>query len=91
MEYIISLYLKDIDARFGQDSESEMFKQVLDWEVFETAVEPELKNYAYTRWYKAVIGAKRQLQLLHDLTNLLFLYMISQVAHTLCCCFKHYI
>ena len=33
--------------------------------VFETASEPELKNYAYTRWRKAFIRAKCQLQLLY--------------------------
>jgi len=65
MEDIISMYLKCIDARFGQDSEKEMHKQVIDWKVFETASEPELKNYAHTRWYRAYIGAKRQLQLLY--------------------------
>ena len=65
MEDIISMYLKCIDVRFGQDSEREMHKQVIDWKVFETASEPELKNYAYTRWRKAIIRAKRQLQLLY--------------------------
>lgn len=61
----ISMYLKCLDARFGQDSEKEMHKQVIDWKVFETASEPELKNYAYTRWHKAYIRAKIQLQLLY--------------------------
>lgn len=65
MEDIISMYLKCIDVRFGQDSEREMHKQVIDWKVFETASEPELKNYAYTRWRKAIIRAKRQMQLLY--------------------------
>ena len=65
MKDIISMYLKCIDARFGQDSEKEMHKQVIDWKVFETASEPELKNYVYTRWRKAFIRAKCQLQLLY--------------------------
>lgn len=62
---IISMYLKCMDARFGQDSEKKMHKQVIDWNVFETASEPELKNYAHERWYKAFIRAKRQIQLLY--------------------------
>ena len=49
MKDIISMYLKCIDARFGQDSEKEIHKQIIDWKVFETASEPELKNYAHTR------------------------------------------
>lgn len=65
MKDIISMYLKCIDARFGQDSEKEIHKQIIDWKVFETASEPELKNYAHTRWYKVSIHAKCQLQLLY--------------------------
>ena len=31
MKDIISMYLKCIDARFGQDSEKEIHKQIIDW------------------------------------------------------------
>ena len=65
VEDIISLYLKAMNIRYGQDSEKEMFKQVVDWSVFEIASEPELKNYAYDRWHRASIRAKRQLQLFY--------------------------
>lgn len=65
MSKIILLYLEAINERYGQDSEKEIFKQIINWSVFETATEPELKNYDYNRWHKAMIGAKRQLELLN--------------------------
>lgn len=66
IQEIVSLFLKGIDTRYGQDAEKEMFKKVIDWSVFETAAEPELRYYAHDRWYKASIGAKRQLQILQS-------------------------
>lgn len=64
IEDIVLLYLQGMEARYGQDVETEVFKQVIDWLVFETAIEPELRNYAYVKWRKAYISAKRQLYLL---------------------------
>ena len=64
MENHILLYVKGIEARYGQDSEKEILKREIDWSAFESAAEPELKNYAYEKWHKAYIRAKRQLQFL---------------------------
>lgn len=64
IEDIVSLYLLGMEERFDQDVETEVYKQVIDWSVFETAIEPELWNYAYKKWRKAYISAKRQLYLL---------------------------
>ena len=61
---IVSLYLYSMEERFGQDTEKEVFKQVIDKSLFETAIEPELWNYAYDKWRKAYISAKRQLYIL---------------------------
>lgn len=64
IEDIVLLYLQGMEARYGQDVETLVFKQVIDWSVFEIAIEPELSNYAYVKWNKAYISAKRQLYLL---------------------------
>ena len=64
MEEIILLYIQGIDARYGQEAENVMFKQVVSWSVCDIAAEPELKNYGYDRWKNALIGAKCQIQLL---------------------------
>ena len=53
-----------MEERFGQDAEEEVFNQVIDKALFETAIEPELRNYAYDKWRKAYISAKRQLYIL---------------------------
>ena len=36
----------------------------MDWETFEQAAEPELKNYSYDKWHHAYMRAKWQLLLL---------------------------
>ena len=61
---IVSLYLYGMEERFGQDAEEVVFNQVIDKALFETAIEPELRNYAYDKWRKAYISAKRQLYIL---------------------------
>lgn len=44
--------------------DTEFFRRVINQSAFETAIEPELKNYQYNRWREADIKAKRQIFLL---------------------------
>ncbi|MDE7398937.1 MAG: hypothetical protein K2N06_05350 [Oscillospiraceae bacterium] len=65
----ISLYLHCIERRYGGEAEKEMLGNLLDREAFETAVEPELKNYAYSRWHNAYFRACWQLDMLRTYSN----------------------
>ena len=49
---------------YGEDAEKELLKGIIDWHVFETATEPALKNYAFSKWHKACILAQRQIYIL---------------------------
>lgn len=60
----ISLYLDGMEHLYGEQAEKEMLSCFVDWNVFETAVEPELKSYAYKRWHDAYLRAGWQLDLL---------------------------
>jgi hypothetical protein len=66
---LIELYLYGMSLLHGDAAEKEILGKVVDWNVFETATEPELKNYAYDRWRYAYIRAKRQMQLLYMYKN----------------------
>lgn len=63
---LISLYVTAMDALYGEDSEKKILGKIVDWNVFETAAEPELKNYAHDRWHAASIRAKWQVQMLRE-------------------------
>ena len=41
----IALYLNCVDALYGENAENHIFKDILDWNTFEDATEPELQNY----------------------------------------------
>lgn len=60
----ISLYLDCIEQLYGEQAENEMLKRFLDWGAFETAVEPEMKNYNHDRWRGAYLRACWQLDML---------------------------
>ena len=53
-----------IFARPEQNAENHIFKDILDWNTFEDATEPELQNYDYHRSRNAFILAQRQIQIL---------------------------
>ena len=59
------LYLEILEALYGEESETQLLKRYIDWSAFETATEPEFKNYNYDKWYKAAVKAVRQLQILY--------------------------
>ncbi len=59
------LYLELLEALYGEESETRLLRRHIDWSAFETATEPELKNYNFDRWNKAFIRAEHQLQILH--------------------------
>lgn len=59
------LYLELLEALYGEESETQLLKRYIDWSTFETATEPEFKNYNYDKWYKAAVKAVRQLQILY--------------------------
>lgn len=63
---LVSLYISAMDALYGKDSEGKIVGKIVDWDVFETAAEPELKNYAHDRWRAASVRAKWQMQILHE-------------------------
>lgn len=60
----ISMYLDVMEKLYGEQAEKEILGHIVDWDIFETAVEPELKSYAYNRWYAAYLRASWQLDIL---------------------------
>ncbi len=60
----IALCLDALEARFGPQAEQELHRRFVDWMVFETATEPALQDYAYTRWSNARLRAQWQIRLL---------------------------
>lgn len=65
IEQIGKLYLELLEALYEEESEKQLLNRYVDWSVFETATEPELKNYNFDRWNKASIRAEHQLQILY--------------------------
>lgn len=65
IEQIGKLYLDLLEALYGEESEKQLLKRYIDWSAFETATEPELKNYDFDRWNKAAVRAIHQLQILY--------------------------
>ena len=63
----IGLYLNCVDALYGENAENHIFKDILDWNTFEDATEPELQNYDYHRSRNAFILAQRQIQILEGM------------------------
>lgn len=63
----IALYLNCVDALYGENAENHIFKDILDWNTFEDATEPELQNYDYHRSRNAFILAQRQIQILEGM------------------------
>ena len=64
---MIALYLNCVDALYGENAENHIFKDILDWNTFEDATEPELQNYDYHRSRNAFILAQRQIQILEGM------------------------
>lgn len=60
----VSLYLACAEKLYGDSTEKQILGKVVDWETFERAAEPELKNYSYQKWHSAYRRAKWQLRLL---------------------------
>lgn len=60
----ITLCLDALEARFGAQVERELHKHLVNWTVFEDAVEPVLRDYDYTRWSDAHLRARWQIRLL---------------------------
>lgn len=65
IEQIGKLYINLLISLYGDESDNKLLKRYIDWIAFETATEPELKNYNYDRWYKASVRAVHQLQILY--------------------------
>lgn len=65
IERIGKLYIELLETLYGEESESKLLKRCIDWSAFETATEPELKNYNFDRWNKAFVRSEHQLQILH--------------------------
>ena len=64
IEQIGKLYLELLETLYGEESETQLLKRYIDWSEFETATEPEFKNYNYDKWNKAFVKSKHQLQIL---------------------------
>lgn len=62
----ISLYLDCMEKLYKEQTEKEILNHIVNWNVFETAVEPELKSYNYKQWHNAYIRANWQLDLLRN-------------------------
>ena len=60
----VSMYVQGMDARYGQEAEHKILGKFVEWNVFEIATEPELKNYAYDKWHKAHVRAQWQMEIL---------------------------
>lgn len=64
LENAVDLYLTSAEQLYGDDTEKQILGKLVDWETFEQAAEPELKNYSYDKWHHAYMRAKWQLLLL---------------------------
>lgn len=64
LETAVDLYLTSAEQLYGDDTEKQILGKLVDWETFEQAAEPELKNYSYDKWHHAYMRAKWQLLLL---------------------------
>ena len=60
---IADLYLQAMDSLFGDDAEQKLLKFV-SRDVFETATDPALRNYDYSKWSSAYTRAKWQIYIL---------------------------
>lgn len=63
---LVFLYISAMDALYGENSEKKIVGKIIDWNVFMTAAEPELQNYAHDRWHSASVRAKWQMQMLRE-------------------------
>lgn len=63
----VELYLYGAERLYGQQAEERIFQQLMDRHALEDAAEPQLENYAYQRWHRASISAKRQIEVLRAL------------------------
>ena len=64
METAVDLYLTSAEQLYKDNTEKQILGKLVDWETFEQAAEPELKNYSYDKWHRAYIRTKWQLLLL---------------------------
>lgn len=65
----IILCLDALEARFGSQTEHELHKRLVNWTVFEIAIEPALRDYNYKQWHDAQLRARWQTQLLRAFLN----------------------
>lgn len=72
IEQIGILYIKLLIELYGDSVERKLFRRYIDWSAFETATEPGLKNYNYDKWFKAVVRAVHQLQILYIYQQIYF-------------------
>lgn len=63
---LVSLYLQAMDGLYGEKVEKELLGKIINWRVFETATEPALKYYDYSRWSSAYIRSQWQMYLLKE-------------------------
>lgn len=62
----IILYLQAMDYIYGEKAENKLLGKIIDWRVFETATEPVLKHYDYSRWSSAKIRSQWQMDILNQ-------------------------
>lgn len=63
------IYVDILGQLYENESESELLNRIYKREDFETATEPELKNYNYDKWHNAAISAIKQLEILRNYIN----------------------
>ncbi len=61
---LADVYLDALEKRHPENAERVLLNGIVKWRVFETAAEPALKNYAYRKWHKDYLLAKRQIHIL---------------------------
>lgn len=69
MRTAVDLYLTSAEQLYGDDMEKHILGKLVNWETFEQASEPELKNYSCDKWNRAYVRAKWQLLLLARYTQ----------------------
>lgn len=63
---LVNLYLQAMDALWGNAAEQKLLKNIIDWRAFETATEPALKYYNYSKWSSANVRAQWQMHILNE-------------------------
>lgn len=61
---LVSVYLKCKINLYRESTEAHILKDIADWEDFEAATEPRLKDYSYEKWSRAFRLAKVKFRVL---------------------------